>query len=325
MNKIIKWKPNASITNLLKRAKILTKIRKFFKDRNILEVETPMMSHRTVTDVYLSSFKTYFVKPNSNKKILLYMITSPEFHMKRLLAAGSGAIYQLGRSFRNQELGPYHNPEFTILEWYRPYYSMYKIMNEVNELLKKVLNCNNADMLSYQEIFFKYFNIDPILLKKNQLLQLITKLSLSNVPNYQEDKNTLLQLLFTIGIEPHLGKKKPIFIYHFPADQAVSATIHPNDHKIAERFEVYFKGIELANGFHELIDYQEQYQRFKKDNQQRALRGFSKQLIDNNLLTALQHGIPDCSGVAIGVDRLVMLAIGAKNLNETLSFSIDRA
>lgn len=325
MSEIASWQPGAPVANLLKRAEIMADIRRFFADRGVLEVDTPAMSQATVTDVHLSAFETQFVGPGHSQGVTLYLMTSPEYHMKRLLAANCGPIYQLCRSFRNEEMGRFHNPEFTLLEWYRPHYDMYRLMNEVDDLLQQVLESEPADNLSYQQAFQRYLEIDPLSADKNQLRAAAAKLDLSNVADNEDDRDTLLQLLFTMGVEPHIGKERPTFIYHFPASQAALAQISTEDHRVAERFEVYFRGIELANGFHELTDAREQAQRFEQDNRKRAGMGLAKQPIDNHLLAALEAGLPDCSGVALGVDRLIMLALGAQSISEVLAFTVDRA
>ncbi len=319
------WQPSASIPNLLKRAGLMAEIRRFFADRGVLEVETPCMSQATVTDVHLVPFETHFVGPGHADGVNLYLMTSPEYHMKRLLAANCGPVYQLCRSFRNEEMGRHHNPEFTMLEWYRPHYDMYRLMNEVDDLLQQVLETEAAETLSYQQAFQRYLEIDPLSADKELLREVAAKLDLSNIADTEEDRDTLLQLLFTMGVEPQIGKDRPTFIYHFPATQASLAQISTEDHRVAERFEVYYKGIELANGFHELTDAREQEQRFEQDNRKRAARGLVQQPIDKNLLAALEAGMPDCSGVALGVDRLIMLALGAESIAEVMAFTVDRA
>ena len=324
MSETASWQPSAPISNLLKRAKILAEIRRFFADRGILEVETPAMSQATVTDIHLVTFQTHFVGPGAAQGLDLWLMTSPEYHMKRLLAAGSGPIYQMGRSFRNEEAGRYHNPEFTMLEWYRPHYDMYRLMNEVDDLLQQVLECQPAESLSYQQAFIRHLEVDPLSADKAQLREAAAKLGEGDLANAEEDRDTLLQLLFMLGVEPKIGQEKPAFIYHFPATQAALAEISTEDHRVAERFEVYFKGIELANGFRELTDAREQRQRFEQDNRRRAARGLPQQPIDNNLLAALEHGLPACSGVALGVDRLVMLALKAESLSDVIAFPVDR-
>ncbi|CAM3967897.1 elongation factor P--(R)-beta-lysine ligase [Rahnella bruchi] len=325
MSETASWQPSAPVANLLKRAAILAEIRRFFADRGVLEVETPAMSQATVTDIHLVPFETRFVGPGAADGMTLYLMTSPEYHMKRLLAAGSGPIYQMGRSFRNEEAGRHHNPEFTMLEWYRPRYDMYRLMNEVDDLLQQVLDCDTAETLSYQQAFTRHLNVDPLSADKTELREAAAKLDLSNIADTEEDRDTLLQLLFTMGVEPHIGRDKPTFVYHFPATQASLAEISTEDHRVAERFEVYYKGIELANGFRELTDGREQRQRFEQDNRKRAARGLPQHPIDNNLLDALEHGMPECSGVALGVDRLIMIALGAANLSDVLAFPVMRA
>ena len=292
MSETASWQPSASIPNLLKRAAIMAEIRRFFADRGVLEVETPCMSQATVTDIHLVPFETRFVGPGHSQGMNLWLMPSPEYPM---------------------------------LEWYRPHYDMYRLMNEVDDLLQQVLDCPAAESLSYQQAFLRYLEIDPLSADKTQLREVAAKLDLSNVADTEEDRDTLLQLLFTFGVEPNIGKEKPTFVYHFPASQASLAQISTEDHRVAERFEVYYKGIELANGFHELTDAREQQQRFEQDNRKRAARGLPQHPIDQNLIEALKVGMPDCSGVALGVDRLVMLALGAETLAEVIAFSVDRA
>jgi len=325
MSETENWQPSASIANLLKRASIVAEIRRFFADRGVLEVETPTMSQATVTDIHLVPFQTQFVGPGAADGMTLYMMTSPEYHMKRLLAAGSGPIFQMCRSFRNEEAGRHHNPEFTMLEWYRPRYDMYRLMNEVDDLLQQVLDCDAAESLSYQQAFSRHLEVDPLSADKAQLREVAAKLDLSNIADQEEDRDTLLQLLFTMGVEPHIGRDKPTFVYHFPASQASLAEISTEDHRVAERFEVYYKGVELANGFRELTDGREQRQRFEQDNRKRAARGLPLHPIDENLLAALEHGLPECSGVALGVDRLIMIALGADSLADVLAFPVYKA
>lgn len=325
MSDIAGWQPTAPIANLLKRAKIVNEIRYFFADRGVLEVETPTMSQATVTDVHLRAFETQFTGPGAAQGITLYLMTSPEYHMKRLLAAGSGPIYQMGRSYRNEEAGRYHNPEFTMLEWYRPHYDMYRLINEVDDLLQQTLECESAESLSYQQAFLRYLDIDPLTAEKDKLRDVAAKLDVSNIADTEEDRDTILQLLFMVGVEPHIGLEKPTFIYHFPASQASLAEISSEDHRVAERFEVYYKGVELANGFRELTDAAEQRQRFERDNRKRASMGLPEQPIDENLLAALEHGFPECAGVALGIDRLIMLALGAERISDVIAFPVDRA
>lgn len=324
MSETASWQPSASIANLLKRAAILAEVRRFFADRGVLEVDTPAMSQATITDIHLVPFQTRFVGPGAAQGRDLWLMTSPEYHMKRLLAAGSGPIYQMARSFRNEEAGRHHNPEFTMLEWYRPHYDMYRLMNEVDDLMQQVLECDSAESLSYQQAFIRHLELDPLSADKAQLREAAEKLGEGELARAEEDRDTLLMLLFMLGVEPKIGQDKPCFVYHFPASQAALAEISTEDHRVAERFEVYYKGIELANGFRELTDSREQRQRFEQDNRRRAARGLPVHPIDTYLLDALAHGIPACSGVALGIDRLIMLVLKAESLSEVIAFPVDR-
>ncbi|QBH95201.1 elongation factor P--(R)-beta-lysine ligase [Limnobaculum zhutongyuii] len=325
MSDLASWQPSASIAKLLKRAKIVSEIRRFFSERGVLEVETPAMSQATVTDIHLFPFQTRFVGPGAADGMTLFLMTSPEFHMKRLLAAGSGPIYQMGKSFRNEEAGRYHNPEFTMLEWYRPHFDMYRLMNEVDDLLQQILDCEASEVVSYQQIFIRHLEIDPLSADKPQLRAAAAKLDMEELANREEDRDTLLQMLFAFGVEPHIGQEKPTFVYHFPASQAALAEISSEDHRVAERFEVYYKGVELANGFRELTDAGEQRQRFEQENRKREARGLPIHPIDENFLAALTYGMPECAGVALGVDRLIMIALSAQSISEVMAFPVDRA
>ncbi|MEW9889707.1 MAG: elongation factor P--(R)-beta-lysine ligase [Candidatus Symbiodolus clandestinus] len=313
------WQPTTSITTLQQRASFLATIRAFFAERAILEVETPLMSQASVTDCHLHSFMTHLALPGSDHRLPLYLITSPEYHMKRLLAAGSGPIFQLSRSCRNEEWGRWHNPEFTLLEWYQPG-DLTALMEVMDQLLMRLLGCKSAERLSYQQLFQHYLGFDPLTIDLNSLQSIAATQSVSAALQ-EADRDTLLQLLLTMAIEPQLPKELTLFLYHFPASQAALAKLHPEDPRVAERFEVYYQGVELANGFHELQDPEEQRQRFQKDNWQRQQRGLPQQPIDERLLAALQHGIPDCSGIAVGIDRLLMLALGKTAIQEVIAFS----
>lgn len=322
------WQPSSSINNLLKRAKIISQVRQFFADRCILEVETPTLSQYAVTDVHLSSFTTTFFKPGEFDEQLgrkMSLITSPEYHMKRLLAAGSGPIFQICKCFRNhEEVGRFHNPEFTMLEWYRIQYDMMQMINEVDDLLQTILDCEPAERVSYQKAFQRHLNIDPLEADHATLVKAINQLDIGiNVDDY--DKDGLLQCLFTFGVEPHIGLEKPIAVYHFPASQAALAAISSEDHRVAGRFEFYYKGVELANGFKELTNSQEQRQRFEQNNLDRSKQNLPEQNIDIELLAAMESGLPDCAGVAIGLDRLIMLALNSVTLDDVISFTFDRA
>ena len=317
------WQPSASIKNLLARAKLIEEIRRFFTDRGLLEVETPVLSEFGVTDVHLATFSTEFISPFGDLSKTLWLSTSPEYHMKRLLAAGSGPIFQIGKVFRNEEVGNRHNPEFTMLEWYRPHFDMYRLINEVDDLLQQILECPPAESMSYQFAFQQYVGLDPLSADLSELVEKAKKYQLMGAEN--ESRDTLLQFLFSAVVEPQIGQEAPVVVYHFPASQAALAQISSEDLRVAERFEFYYKGLELANGFHELSDAREQLRRFQQDNLQREKMGLPVRAIDTRLLSALQAGIPNCSGVALGVDRLLMIAMGAEHIKEVISFAIDNA
>ena len=243
--------------------------------------------------------------------------------MKRLLCAGSGDIYQLCKAFRNEEAGRYHNPEFTILEWYRVGFDNHQLMNEVDALLQATLNTDQAERDTYQNVFISNLGVDPLSADLAALKALAQSRGFDNIAEYETNPDTLLQLLFSHCVEPNIGKKRPIFIYDFPASQAALARISNKDERVAERFEVYFKGFELANGFHELNDPKEQRARFEKERDHADLA--QTRQIDEFLLAALEHGLPDCSGVALGIDRLLMLKSEKAKIKDVLTMDISNA
>ncbi|TOF78579.1 elongation factor P lysine(34) lysyltransferase [Vibrio parahaemolyticus] len=314
------WQPTASIEQLRQRATLIATIRQFFAERQVMEVDTPAMSHATVTDIHLHTFQTEFVGPGYADGSKLFFMTSPEFHMKRLLAAGSGCIYQINKAFRNEENGRYHNPEFTMLEWYRVGFDHHKLMDEMDDLLQLVLKCGAAQRMTYQQAFIDVLGVCPLEGSMTELKAEASKLGLSDIAEPEEDRDTLLQLLFSVGVENKIGQDVPAFVYDFPASQAALAKINPQDHRVADRFEVYFKGIELANGFHELDNPKEQLARFKQDNAKRIEMGLKPQPIDYHLISALEAGLPDCAGVALGIDRLIMLALGCDHIDQVTAF-----
>lgn len=321
----IAWSPTAPLAFLQQRAQILARIRLFFADRHVLEVDTPTMASAGVTDVHLHNFTTRFVGPGQADGLALYLQTSPEFHMKRLLAAGYGAIYQIAKAYRNEEAGRLHNPEFTMLEWYRPGFDHQALMDEMADLLQLVLAVETPTRISYQQAFIETLGVCPLTASLDALRRAGLGLGADDLLAIESHRDTLLQLLFAVGVEPRIGQQVPCFVYDFPASQAALARINPHDSRVAERFEVYFKGIELANGFHELTDADEQRRRFELDNQERAERGLAIRPIDEYLLAALAHGLPQCAGVALGIDRLVMLALGAESLEQVIAFPVMRA
>lgn len=319
------WAPSAELKTLQQRAAVLRTIREFFYQRNVMEVETPSLSAASVTDVHLASFNTHFVGPGHAAGLPLYLQTSPEFAMKRLLAAGSGAIYQLCKAFRNEEAGKHHNPEFTMLEWYRPGFDEFALMDEIDELMQLVLNVLPAERLTYQQAFEQVLGLDPLTASLEQLQQLAIELGFADIAADETHRDTLLQLLFCMKVEPTIGQQKPCFVYHFPASQAALASICQHDQRVAGRFELYYQNMELANGFNELTDAQEQAKRFMGDNTYRKENNLPEVPIDSRLIKALEHGLPQCAGVALGIDRLVMLATQKQTIKEVIAFDVDRA
>ena len=243
-----------------------------------------------------------------------------------LLASGYGCIFQIAKAFRHEESGRNHNPEFTMLEWYRIGFDQFDLMSEVADLLQVVLGGNKAVLSSYQDIFMQTVSVDPLATNFDELVAVLTKHD--QVADWlieMNDPDLLLQFIFTEIIEPTIGLNEPQFIYDFPIAQASLAKRSSDDDRVAQRFECYFKGIELVNGFNELTDATEQVDRFEQDNAKRKEQGLSVKPVDANFIAALSHGLPQCSGVALGIDRLVMLALDSKDINEVISFGIENS
>jgi elongation factor P--(R)-beta-lysine ligase len=306
------------------RAETIAKIRSFFSDRKVLEVETPLLAPTTITASYLHSFvlKTFSTQKLGvalNQEQELFLQTSPEFYMKRLLAQGSKDIYQICKAFREKESGRHHNPEFTILEWYRLDFDHHKLMTEMNDLLQFVLNCPKAEKISYRELFQKYLNLDPWQTTITDLKNVAKKHQLTHIESGEEDLDWWLSYLMSGLIEPQIGKEAPIFIYDYPASQAALSRLKEDDPAVGNRFEVYFKGLELANGFFELNNSEEQRKRFEHDLAERKKFRLPPIPIDEKFLQSLPN-LPLCSGVALGIDRLIMILAKASSLKEVIFF-----
>ena len=318
------WQPVASLQNLKLRARVLAEIRAFFSARDVMEVETPVLSLAGSTDPYLDSFTSHYQGPLFASGKTVYLQTSPEFAMKRLLAAGSGSIYQICKAFRNGEAGRQHNPEFSMLEWYRVGFDHHALMDEVEALIALVLNTAPARRMTYRELFLDYVGLDPFVLSVADARSCLQAHHV-NPPEMAEARlDDWLSLIMTHLIEPALGAG-PVFVYDFPATQAMLARVMPGQPPVAQRFELYINGMELANGFYELADADEQRHRFEADLQQRQQLGLAEVDMSQTLIAALERGLPDCAGVALGVDRLLMLLAGAKNIAEILAFPLDRS
>lgn len=324
------WRPTADIASLKQRAQVLASIRAFFDASGAYEIETPSLSRATVTDPFIDGFQLQSTCFGGNS--VRYLQTSPEYAMKRLLASGSGDIYQICKAYRDDELGNLHNPEFTILEWYRVNFEMQDLIDEVAALLCSLFNIENVEQATYQDLFIQYCEFDPLHASHEKLIEYACSnghreyvLSLQSQCDSQiHIQDSLLQMLFYTEIESKIGQQKPMVVTHFPAAQSALATI-TEDGLTANRFEVYFKSIELANGFNELSDVNEQRERFEKDNLKRQDLGKALRPIDSAFMAALNDGLPPCSGVAMGIDRLVMLLLNKTQINHVMSFDNTNA
>lgn len=317
MSSSIAWQPSASIEALRQRAALIARIRQFFIVRAYLEVETPIMARYGVTDLYLSNIKAQFRGQDFSLQ------TSPEYHMKRLLAAGSGPIFQLAKVFRDDELGRWHNPEFCLLEWYQLGIDHFALMDEVDALLGVLLNCAPMRRMTYEQAFLEVCQFNPFTASLLDMQNCLEAYDLGTVlARNEQDRDQYLFLLMSHVVEPALGKEStPVAVYHFPPSQAALARIVDG---VAERFEVYYKGVELANGFHELTDALAQKKRFEHDQLLREHQGLPHVHEDKHLLAALEYGLPPCSGVALGVDRLIALALNQNSLSDVLAFDFSR-
>jgi lysyl-tRNA synthetase class 2 len=313
------WMPTASKKMLQQRAEILQKIRQFFQTREVLEVETPALSHHTVTDPHLYALSC---SSSSIENQTLYLQTSPEYHMKRLLCAKMGSIFQIGKAFRADEQGRLHNPEFTMLEWYRVGFNHHDLMDDMDELLDSILQCGHAMRYTYQHVFQYYLQVDPLSASVEALKQCAAYHGL-NDPGLEDNHDDWLMLLFSHLIEPQLMDLT--YVYDFPASQAVLARVNQKDPRVADRFEVYCRGMELANGFYELANAEEQRARFMAEITTRQQMGRAEIALDENFLQALEHGLPECAGVALGIDRLIMIALKATTIDEVITFPFARA
>ncbi len=320
------WRPSAAPPVLRARAKMLAEIRAYFARAGVMEVETPLCSRASGTDPALEPLRTRYTGPGAPTGEVLYLQTSPEFSMKRLIAAGSGPIYQICKAFRDGERGALHNPEFSLLEWYRPGFDHHRLMDEVADLVRVVMGRRlPLRKLTYAEAFSP-LGIDPHTATAADLKERARVLGMAEAEHLELDAaDPWLDLLFTGYIECALGRGDLCLVYDYPASKASLARVRSGVPAVAERFELYIDGVELANGFHELADAGEQQERFRRELAQRALNGRSLPAIDQNLLAALEAGLPDCSGVAIGLDRLLMVLLGKPRIDQVLAFPLERA
>lgn len=309
---------------LRRRAELTAKARAFFAARGVLEVDTPLLGHGLVVEEHIDPIPCQVqVGGQSSTR---HLLTSPEGPMKRLLAAGSGPIYQFAHAFRDGEVGRRHATEFTMLEWYRPGFDHHQLMDEVEALVRELLpDVGTApfERKTYRQVFFDAVAINPLATSLPQLLSACDRLSVPVPAGFGGDSDggsldDLLDLLLVSHIEPSLGTQAPLLLHDYPASQAALAQIDTDQdgRRVAQRFELYIDGVELANGYHELLDPTEQRARFEQANQARAEGGRPTLPLDEDLLQALETGMPPCAGIALGFDRLVMLATGATEIAE---------
>lgn len=320
------FQPTCDVQALKARAKMYQRIRQFFAERDVLEVETPVLSQAAVTDVHLASVLA--LRHVNGQQHTHYLQTSPEFAMKRLLASGSGAIFQICKVFRDDEHGRKHNSEFTMLEWYRPAFSLTDLMHETSALLNVCLAERFSDLrpmvLSYKHAFQDRLDINPLQATLQQLKGTARRVGLNL--DLGDDRLAYMDLLFSHMVEPSLGFDTPVFLTDFPPEMASLAKVKTDDdgEQVAARFEVYIEGLELANAYDELVDAEVLRQRFMADNAERAAQGLTVMPIDEHLLAALPH-MPECSGIALGIDRLLMIAQNKLKLEQVITFPAEIA
>lgn len=322
------WEPKCNISQLKLRAQLLHTIRQFFLVKQVLEVETPLLCHATGTDPHLDFFRTKYQQGKHQQE--LFLQTSPEFAMKRLLAAGSGNIFQICKAFRNAESGRFHNPEFTILEWYRLDFVLNTLIDEVISLLSIIfspyLSLQTSEKISYQNLFYQHTGLNPLIFSKAAYQKYALENQLSAAIDLCAEQHSLwLDFIFSHKIQPTLAVNKITVIYAYPACQASLAKINSQNSLIADRFEVFVNGVELGNGFLELQDAIEQEQRFEAEIELRRQQNLPAVQKDELFLAALNAGLPDCSGVAIGLDRILMLLDNSVSIENILAFPINNA
>ncbi len=307
---------------------MLRKIRTFFLERSVLEVETPLLGNAIGTDPQLEFFTTEFSLPSQHHT--LFLQTSPEFAMKRLLAAGIGSIYQICKAFRNGETGRFHNPEFNLLEWYRVGFDLSRLMDDCEELIQRLFQdrrpLNPALRISYQEVFQRHTGLNPLeysyeaycaYAKENHFPEAVRICG--------HDHPTWLDFIFSHRVQPYLGENALCMVYGYPACQSSLARINPRNPLITDRVELFIDGVELGNGFFELTDAEEQSRRFDEELSIRKRRNLVVPEKDGRLIAALHAGLPECSGMAIGLDRLLMVLFQLPSIGDVLSFPVERA
>lgn len=322
----MKWQPGCSQEKIQLRAQLLADIRAFFAARAVLEVETPLMGHGIGSDPHLHYFSVD-IETDAQQR---YLQTSPEFAMKRMLAAGCGSVYQICKAFRNGETGRYHNPEFTLLEWYRLGYDLQQLMVEISDILHALSGgahlSRDISSYTYAAVFRQYTGLDALRFSLDDYRDCAKRHQLPEaVALCGEAHDLWLDFLFSHLVQPHLGQNGFCLVYEYPACQAALARINPHRPRVAERVELFCNGVELGNGYHELNDAEEQERRFENELQVRRQRNLPVPNKDQRFLAALNAGLPDCAGMAIGLDRLLMVMTGAQAINQVIAFDTENA
>lgn len=309
------WQPTATRETLKSRAELLSSVRQFFLAAGVMEVDVPVLSETGVTDLNIDCIQAEVFGKTQ------YLQSSPEYYMKRLLASDLGSIYYLGKAFRNSEFGRRHQPEFTVLEWYRPGWDEYQLINEVTELLQHLgLGAGSPKIIRYEELFEQIVGLNP---HQTSLLDIqVFASDLAGNDFSGESRSTCLDLIFSIAVEPKLAEGL-VFVHDYPACQSALAQLGQDidGNTIARRFEAYLNGMELANGYYELVDAVELKSRFDADRALRKAAGKPSMTEDQALLAAMKSGLPPCAGVALGVDRLLMQLLNIDDISRVLAFS----
>ncbi|MGC3971796.1 MAG: EF-P lysine aminoacylase EpmA [Pirellulales bacterium] len=320
--------PTADWPTLRLRAELLRRTRAFFDERGFLEVETPILSADTVVDRHLDPLETRLEGLGPTRTF--YLQTSPEFAMKRLMAAGGAAIYQITHAFRQGERGARHNPEFTIVEWYRRDDDYDAGMRLLSDLCETLLGRGTAERTTYRDAFLRHVGIDPLTAADDAVAEAARRRVPEAAAAFDRadspaDRDAWLDLLLTSLVEPYLGAERPTILCDYPPSQAALARVRQETPPVAERFELYVAGLELANGYHELLDADVLRLRNAENNRLRAADGKPKLPEESRLLEAMRHGLPACTGCALGFDRIVMLAAGKQDIAQVIPFSVERA
>ncbi len=320
------WSPSAGIGALRLRARLYALVRAFFAERDVLEVETPILSEAGNTEPNIESFSTRFTGHGSAGAEVRWLRTSPEYPLKRLVAAGIGDCYELGRVFRNGEAGGRHNPEFSMLEWYRVGWDHLRLADETVQLVRAALALvgrgAEVHQTTYRQLYLDVAGVDPFQAGEADLRARLDGIAIEPDGLGRDD---WLDLLMTHRIQPSFAPDRITIVRDWPASQCALAKIRDGDPPVAERFELYLGPLELANGYHELTDAAEQRARFARDNRVRAGRGALQPPVDARLLAALQVGMPACAGVALGIERLLMALGGTGRIADVLAFDFARA